>query len=293
MKTDEPRISNGPQATLIISVYKNLDNLRCILESLKYQSRNDFEVIVSEDGQDPEVASLIQILRADLGYNLYHLNHPDLGFRKNKALNSAIRRSISDLLIFIDGDCVPHPRFVESHIKEARKYLVCTGRRVELGRKSSQLLIKSPSSVKTFANRLLYSMALPFLVIDGVKNPESGYFSRALHGLAKHRFLSVVGCNFSCSKQALIDINGFNEDYEAPGIGEDSDVEWRFIRAGYEIKNIKFLAPLFHLWHERSYSLSKRNKEIYDETRVKDQWFASRGLSLTDLDCVVEKNTAR
>ena len=53
MKTDEPRISNGPQATLIISVYKNLDNLRCILESLKYQSRNDFEVIVSEDGQDP------------------------------------------------------------------------------------------------------------------------------------------------------------------------------------------------------------------------------------------------
>ena len=82
MKTDEPRISNGPQATLIISVYNNLDNLRCVLESLKYQSRNDFEVIVSEDGQDAEIASLIQMSRSDLRYNLYHLNHPDLGLER-------------------------------------------------------------------------------------------------------------------------------------------------------------------------------------------------------------------
>ena len=278
MEINEAKITNVPQASLIISVYQNLDALRCILESLKYQSLKNFEVIVSEDGQDPEIAFLVQRFQSGLSYSLRHLTHPDLGFRKNKALNSAIKRANSNLLIFIDGDCVPHPRFIESHIREARTNFICAGRRVELGRGWSRILIKAPAQIQMLGIGFFYSIALPFLIIDGVKNPESGYFSRVLHRFAKHRYLSIVGCNFSCSKQALIDINGFNEDYEAPGIGEDSDIEWRLVRAGYEIKNIKFLAPIFHLWHQRSYLPSKRNQEIYDESKTKDQWLASRGL---------------
>ena len=43
-------------ATLIISVYRNTENLRAILRSLEAQTCQDFEVIISEDGQSKEMA---------------------------------------------------------------------------------------------------------------------------------------------------------------------------------------------------------------------------------------------
>jgi glycosyltransferase involved in cell wall biosynthesis len=282
MNYDKARNICIHQASLIISVYKSEPNLRCILESLRHQTYKHFEVIVSEDGSATEIALLIETIKLNTAFSLKHLTQPDRGFRKNRALNAAIRAANADLLIFIDGDCVPHPRFIESHINEAHKYSISTGRRVELGSVASRMLMNSPSRIKVLGNPISYSFALPFLLAEGIKNPESGYFSKVVHSLVQNRHLSIVGCNFSCSKQALIDINGFNEDYEAPGIGEDSDLEWRFIRAGYKIKNVKFLTPIFHLWHVRSYSLSSRNQETYAETKALDQWFARRGLFSID-----------
>jgi cellulose synthase/poly-beta-1,6-N-acetylglucosamine synthase-like glycosyltransferase len=286
-------LSATPKASLIISVYKNARNLKCILEALGYQTDKTFEVLVSEDGCAPEIADVIHTLYPKLTFGLQHLTQPDIGFRKNKSLNAAIRQAKAEILIFIDGDCVPHPKFIESHIKGARASSVCTGRRVELGPKTSRKVIEVPSRIKNLSNPYFYSLSLPLLMLDGVKNLESGYHSKALHRLAKHRPLSLVGCNFSCTRQALVDINGFNEDYEAPGIGEDSDIEWRLIRAGYKIKNIKFLAPVFHLWHPRSYSLSLNNQEIYTQTQAQDQWSTRRGLYGADAGCANEKRTIR
>ena len=293
MGLDAGALTAPPKASLIISVYKNAKNLECILEALSYQTYKTFEVLVSEDGCAPEISYVINTLRPKLEFGLQHLTQSDIGFRKNKSLNSAIKQAKAEILIFIDGDCVPHSRFIESHVNEARRYSISTGRRVELGPRISRKLTEVPARVKHLSNTLHYSLLLPLLALDSVKNPESGYFSNALHKLAKHRPLSIIGCNFSCPKQALIDINGFNEDYEAPGIGEDSDIEWRLIRAGYAIKNIKFLAPVFHLWHPRSYSLSLRNQEIYAQTRAKDHWLTRRGLCCSDAECANENRTVR
>jgi len=293
MGLDAGVLSVPPKASLIIAVYKNAKNLECILKALDYQTYKTFEVLVSEDGCAPEVSHVINTLQTKLTFGLQHLTQADFGFRKNKALNAAIKQAKAEILIFIDGDCVPHSRFIESHVNEAGRHSISTGRRVELGPRISRKLIDVPARVKYLSNTFFYSLSLPLLTLDGVKNPESGYFSSTLHRLAKHRPLSIVGCNFSCSRQALIDINGFNEDYEAPGIGEDSDIEWRFIRAGYAIKNIKFLAPVFHLWHPRSYSLSLRNQEIYAQTRAKDQWSTRRGLYWSEAECANENRTVR
>lgn len=38
------------KASVIISVYKNVDALRLVLDSLRYQTEKDFEIIISEDG---------------------------------------------------------------------------------------------------------------------------------------------------------------------------------------------------------------------------------------------------
>lgn len=267
----------GLRASLIISVYRDWEKLQCILQALAHQTCKAFEIIVSEDGQDPDLAkSLEPYLEANPA--IQHLTQPDVGFRKNRALNQAIRSAQSDLLIFIDGDCVPHTRFIESHVSSADQHTISAGRRVELGPRFSSKLMAAPALITSLSTTVGYMRYLPTMLKDQVKNPESGLYSPWLHGMARKRHLSLVGCNFSCHRSALEAINGFNEDYEAPGIGEDSDLDWRFERAGYSVQNIKFLVPLFHLHHPRGYGLSQANVEIFERTRAQDQWFCTRGL---------------
>jgi glycosyltransferase involved in cell wall biosynthesis len=280
------------QASLIISVYQNANYLNCILNALQHQTFKSFELIVSEDGQDELIQKVLEPY-LDSNRNILHLTQPDHGFRKNRALNRAINASTTDCLIFIDGDCVPHSRFIESHVRHSNTTQINAGRRVELGPRFSQRLVQVPSLVNKLSNPCLYSFMLPRFFLDQIKNPESGYYSKFVHHFARQRPLSLVGCNFSTSRKALFEINGFNEDYEAPGIGEDTDMEWRFLRAGYRVSNIKFLTPLFHLWHPRSYSFSEQNKQIYEATRSKDQWYTPHGLVVNRPNCDPASRTAK
>jgi cellulose synthase/poly-beta-1,6-N-acetylglucosamine synthase-like glycosyltransferase len=282
----------GPHASLIISVYQNATYLDCILNALQYQTFKSYEVIVSEDGQDKQIQKILEPYLVT-NTHIRHLTQPDNGFRKNRALNRAVTSATTNCLIFIDGDCVPHSRFIESHVRHSNPRQINAGRRVELGRQFSQKLVQTPSLIENFSNSRLYSFMLPRLILDQIKNPESGYYSKFVHHFARQSPLSLVGCNFSTSRKALYEINGFNEDYEAPGIGEDTDMEWRFLRAGYRVSNIKFLTPLFHLWHPRSYLLSEQNRQIYEATKSKDQWYAHHGLVVNRPDCDPASRTAK
>ena len=106
------------KATVIISIYKNVRALQAVLDSLKRQTEQDFELILSEDGEDKDMAAFVN------GYlfpwQTQHLTQEDTGWRKERALNRAVVAAHTDWLIFVDGDCVLHPRFVEMHIKYAQ-----------------------------------------------------------------------------------------------------------------------------------------------------------------------------
>jgi glycosyltransferase involved in cell wall biosynthesis len=266
----------NPTATLVICTYKQATNLRCILNSLAYQTNQNFEVIVTEDGADSETHAVIGEFE-NSNYPLKHITQEDRGFRRAKALNEAIRLATADYLIFLDGDCVPHPKFIESHVTEAEKDVVCNARRIELGPRTSERLIRDGSFLERLSNLKSYVFLLPKLIADKSKNPEAGIYSRALHSLVKHKPLAIVGSNLSCSKQALYKVNGFNEGYESYGL-EDSDLEWRLLRAGYKMKNIKFLAPVYHLYHPRNPSKTEPNRELYTSSKSKDEWFCRKGL---------------
>lgn len=270
-----------PKASLIISVYKDPEKLACILRALAFQTEKAFEVIVSEDGQSQEIAKCVAKFR-NCELTVKHLTQEDLGFRKNKALNQAIKAAESDYLIFIDGDCVPHLRFIESHLANAGQKIICAGRRLELGRGFSHRLITQPRFVGRLSNPVGLLGLLWSLTLDGGKNPESGVYAPWLSRFTRSRSFNLLGCNFSCFRSALEEVNGFNEDFCHPGIGEDTDLEWRFLRAGYEIRSVKFAAPLFHLWHERSYALSDENLRIHSESKKADYWRTKRGLLRLD-----------
>ena len=133
------------KASLIISVYDNIPFLRAVLDSLAYQTETNFEVIISEDAEHAELAQFVSSYPFRNDYQ--HLTQPDEGWRKEKALNNAIRAAKSDYLIFIDGDCVLHPRFIEYHLKMAGEKYILAGKRVKLNaRLSDKILSDSKSS---------------------------------------------------------------------------------------------------------------------------------------------------
>jgi len=266
------------KSSIIISVYDDCSALRLILDSLHQQTTNDFEIIISEDGESEQIKKFIEDYDKS-SFHIQHLTQKDSGFRKNIALNRAISTANTDHIIFIDGDCVPHTGFIAAHQLFSGPGIACTGRRLELGTKISTKLRTGQIDVSYLTNRFFYLLHMPALQLDKAKNIESGIYSKWLHKLTKDKEIRLLGCNFSCDKKDLIKINGFNEDYLSPGIGEDSDIDWRLIRSGVTIKNVKFSAIQYHLYHPRSYVVSKKNTELFEEMKQSDAYVCNHGIN--------------
>jgi len=268
---------NTPKSTLIVSVYNDAAALGMIIDSLLDQSAMDFDVIISEDGSSDNIKEVITD-SGKLPFNLTHLTQEDKGFRKNIALNKAIKQSNTDHLIFIDGDCVPHPQFITAHQNYLSPGVACSGRRVELGKSFSSKLRNKTYSLNRLTNRLYYLINIPYLVYDNAKNVESGIYSKILQFITQNRKSRLLGCNFSCSKGDLFKVNGFNEDYKEAGTGEDSDIDWRLTMAGIKVKKIKFSAIQYHLYHPRSYGISQENNKLLELTKSSDTYLCENGL---------------
>lgn len=256
IKSTRPSISNSKQASVIISYYKNIQNLEIILLALNNQTaKQSFEVIVSEDDNAQETLNLITQQKAILSFPLLHVSQADTGFRKCKALNNSLAKATTDFIIFIDGDCIPHEKFVEEYIKAKRTGRVLYGRRVMLSEKISSQLLK---------NRKLSSLNFFNLLITGCKRVEEGLYMKIVpQRLKKKDSGRLLGCNMGILKSDLMAINGFDEDYTEPGGGEDSDVEWRLQALGsIEFYSMKFRAIVYHLYHTERLTAAMETKSI-------------------------------
>ncbi len=266
-----------PIASVIISVYRDVEALRCILYALRRQTKPRFEIVVSEDGESPRMRQFVDEIRPDLP-GLTHLTQVDQGFRKTRALNLAVCAASARRLIFLDGDCVPHRRFVENHLRYAAARMLTAGRRVQLGPRLSQWLRGRPSRITVLQNTFSYLLLAPAFHFDGGRNYEAGFASRWLQRLRGDDPRFILGCNFSCDRADLLAINGFNEDYVQPGAGEDTDLEWRFQRSGVRLRSVRFAAPVFHLYHESSWTASAENERILAETRKRGEVYCRNGI---------------
>ena len=114
--------------TLIISYYKALNNLKLILKALNNQSDKNFEVIISEDDHNDETISFILDNKDQYEFQITHIHQKeDNGFRKNEMLNRGILTAKNELLVFIDGDCIPNKHFVKEYLKNVEKGKILNG----------------------------------------------------------------------------------------------------------------------------------------------------------------------
>jgi len=239
--------------TIIISVYKNVKALKLVLDSILNQSHKVDEIIVSEDGNSKIMKEFISTLNIP---NLIHLTQEDLGWRKNIALNNSIRRASGEYLIFIDGDVVLHKRFIEGHLYCAKPKRVCAGKRVELGAGYTQKLLNAEITIDRLSNSFIRRIIS--LHQDKVRHYEDGIYINPKGYLynniiQKKHINYLIGCNFSCYKVDIESINGFDEDYKHPAIGEDVDINWRFRADKTEVVSCRNIANVYHLWHKKGF----------------------------------------
>lgn len=265
------------KASLIIAIYKNIPFLQTILDSLRYQTEKKFEIVIAEDGENESVKQFIEQYSFEQPYQ--HLTQKDEGWRKNKALNMAIRAAKADWLIFIDGDCVLHPRFIEMHLRYAAEKTILVGKRVKLDPESSAQLIKSSGNTKFLQKQLLQKMIwgkgdIKFIE-EGIFISPDGLFG-FITNLRKGKRL--VGSNMSFSKKAIHTINGFDEDYILPAVGEDYDLNWRFAAAGFKNKSVRNMAVQYHLSHIENWVNQDENMIICKKKQLENKFVCINGI---------------
>jgi glycosyltransferase involved in cell wall biosynthesis len=264
--------------TVIISVYKDIEALELILESLSSQTHKNFDVVISEDCQSKEMQIFLQNYKSNL--QIQHISQEDTGWRKNIALNNALRASRGEYLIFLDGDIIPYSNFIEMHVQQREPNRFLSGRRTELGPFFSKLIRRKRLSYRTVERWYLF--LLPFLLLDKARHAEEGIFLRPGSYLEKKinakkkKKMMLVGCNFSCFKADIERINGFDEDYDSPSVGEDVDLAWRFNHFGVTSKSVRYIANTMHLYHTRNWGNALKENDAKMQNKIINEEYVCR-----------------
>ncbi|MCT7548779.1 glycosyltransferase [Aliarcobacter butzleri] len=276
-----------PKCSIIISVYKDTDSLDLILESLCNQTIIPDEIIISEDGNSIEMSDYVKVAKEKYKkLDINHLFQEDIGWRKNIALNRAIVASKYEYLIFIDGDCVPFDDFIENHLGQATKRIVLAGKRVELGENITREIRSKKLTVSKLTNNY-------WLYVIKLINDKTRHLEDILH-ISYKSFLSryikkevnyIIGCNWSAFKEDILEINGFDETYTLPSVGEDVDLGWRFRGLGIELKSCRYNANLVHLYHKKRFDSSQGiiNNAILKKNFDENKFFCDNGIRKKDI----------
>ncbi|HEV8481299.1 MAG TPA: glycosyltransferase [Candidatus Eisenbacteria bacterium] len=233
----------SPALSLIIAVYNQPQFLEWILASLENQTLRDFEIVIADDGSGPEIGDLLRRAQSRFAHPVVHAWHEDQGFRKTIIVNQAVAQSTAPYLVFIDGDCILHHRFLERHMKRRRPGQALSGRRVMLDQAIT-------SRLRTDDVRTMRIEKPGFWWQHVTNDRRNGFFLPMLYGLrgAFTDRYTILGCNFSLHREDFLRVNGYDERIVGRGM-EDTNLRMRLLNAGVRFKSISQEAIEYHCFH--------------------------------------------
>jgi len=240
--------------SLIISTYNRPEALAKVLAGVSRQTLWPGEILIADDGSAEPTRSLIDNWKNQSRVAVHHIWHADAGFRKTIILNMAIKEARGEYIVFLDGDCVPHVKFIADHEALAQKGFWVQGRRSFV--KSKYVEQFDPASTAIWQWLMTGRMSGFFKAIR-LPSPiiRCGTEQRGL-----------IGCNMGIWREDLVAVNGFDESYIGWG-GEDSDIGSRLYHLGRPRKFVYGHAIVYHLDHP---TLSRdsygRNRDKLQET---------------------------
>jgi glycosyltransferase involved in cell wall biosynthesis len=244
------------RTALLISTYNWPEALHLVFKSILNQTKFPDEILIADDGSKEETKTLIEEFRNKIKVPVKHFWQEDKGFRKSKILNKAIAGSATDYIIQVDGDCILHSKFIEDHISSSEKGIYLYGSRVNIIPDFVEDIFEKDKNnfgffSKEIKNRTR-SLSIPFL----------SRLYKSHYGISS----KFRGCNVSFFRKDLIEINGYNEDFEGWG-REDSDLVIRMGNSGIRAKRLRYAAILYHIYHKtNSKSNLELNNKIQKET---------------------------
>ena len=266
-------------ASVIISFYENTQFLEKVLAGYSLQDTRDFEILIADDGSGEAARKKVAELIGRSGLSVHHVWHQDTGWRKNKILSQAVLEAGSQYLIFTDGDCIPHHAFVREHLESREPGAILAGRRVYLGQGMSHFL-----TAERIRRKYLKRYGLTLLLADRIfgtgRHIENGlYFrNRMIRNRINKKDKGVLGSNFSLHKQDFLAVNGFDERYQSPAVGEDTDLEIRLRNDGIRVKSVKHLAIQYHLFH-KTLERDPQNQKLLDEVIREKSTYTPYGIN--------------
>lgn len=247
----------APETTLIISIYNNLKALELIFMSLGRQYKPGFlEVIIAEDNDSSLTKNFIIEQAKHLQFPILHLQQADDGFRKCAMLNKAVERARGEYLIFIDGDCILHPKFIYQHRRFKQKGYALYGRRVMLSQSLTQ---------KLYQRKDLKLLNIFQFILHQCKRLDAAWY---LPFLSPKQKIGIWGHNWSIHKSDILSVAAYDATYTSAGIGEDTDIEWRLVETGIKFLRYKNKVVQYHLWHPENYQSTEAVQAKLEDKKV-------------------------
>jgi glycosyltransferase involved in cell wall biosynthesis len=256
-----------PSISVIVATYNRPKALTHVLEGLLNQSRSPEQIIVADDGSGEATQSCVRSFQERSTLPIDHIWQPDCGFRLARIRNLAIQASRFEYLVFLDGDCVPDAHFIEDHGRLARRGFFFQGKRLLLDAELSQR-----------SDYRFLQKKIPLFFSKHIGNRHHLLRIPWLPPLSSSGLSGIRGCNMGIFKDDLINVNGFNEEFEGWG-REDSELVVRLYKYGLKRLDHPFTALCYHLWHaENSRKELSHNDRLLAEAIASTSYYCTKGI---------------
>jgi glycosyltransferase involved in cell wall biosynthesis len=242
------------RASLIVSTADNPSALDLVLEGLSRQTVAAHELLIADDGSDAQTLAVIEKWRPHFRGRVERFWFPHEFYRRSVAQNAAVRAATGEYLIFLDGDCVPHRRFIADHLRHAERGAFVQGRRGGIrARQVRQLTGSRIRPVRLFLRGQLYGLS------RSVRRPW------AQVTVSPDCF--IQGSNFAVWRDDFFRVNGYDETIVGH-VYADTEFAARLSNAGLRCKKVVGQLIVFHLDHPRVVRyLTAANERILERTR--------------------------
>jgi glycosyltransferase involved in cell wall biosynthesis len=262
--------------SVIVTTYNRPDALRAVLAGLLAERDRTFEILIADDGSRDDTRQLVESIAAESPLSIKHVWQEDRGFRAGAARNRAAAATKGEYLLFLDGDCVPRPDWIERHRALAERGWMVAGNRILLAEAFTRQVLEQQIPIHEWTDSHWQEEK-----VRGDINrtwPLHHLWLGPLRRIAARRWQRVRTCNLGVWADDFRAVNGFDETFEGWGF-EDSELAVRLISYGVRRKEGAFATGVLHLWHrENDRAHEGRNWEKLQQRIASGQIRAERGL---------------
>ncbi len=246
------------KTSIIITVYNRANLLRNCLISLMKQSRFPDELIISDDGSQQDIKSVVLQLLPDINFKVKYVRQEDKGFRLARCRNNGVRFSEGDFLIFLDQDLIFTKNLLKTFFNnyEPKHFCVCYPLRLT----ESQTRLINDSVIRDFNFDSIFQQ-------KQLKKIKKQYRKDKFYYCLKKANLRKIGTKFrgvavGINRHDFFKINGYDEKYIGWG-NEDDDLGYRLYKINTHGKNISYFDFPIHLYHEPFHNNGERVNKDY------------------------------